>query len=180
MLPYITNPFRFGNQYNISNMGLNSVGTDIRGTAATPATSFAWPTANLAMYFPFQVFRPATIIRIAINNGNAVAGNVDAGIYDFGGAKIVTKGSTAQVNITNIQFLDITDTLLNPGLYYMALALSNITGTVAGWTGLTQMVMQGAGCLQQASAFPLPTTITRAVFNQTVAPMINLTQTIDI
>lgn len=162
------------NATTIGTFSRQSIGLDLRGHAASTSTSTAWPSANLAIYIPVEIYQVVTIVKMAVNNGTAVSGNIDVGIYDVGGAKLVTKGSTAQAGTSAIQIFDITDTLLLPGLYYMAVALDNTTGTLAGWTVATQ-VAQSMGAFQQASAFALPTSsATFAAFAQTFMPMVTM------
>lgn len=156
----------------LSTLTLGGLGVPLRAIAATLNASIAWPVANLAIYEPSIIYQPLTIVKMSILNGTAVSGNVDIGIYDAGGAKLVTAGSTAQAGTSAIQTFDITDTLLRPGLYYMALALDNTTGTVEGVSGLTAIDAEILGVMQQASAFAMPSPATFAAFAQTLLPFI--------
>ena len=163
------------NQISIGSFSPESIGLELMSTGVTASTSFAWPTANLALYIPVEVYTPILIAKMSINNGATVSGNVDVGIYDVGGAKLVTMGSTAQSGVSAIQTFDIADTLLLPGLYYMALAIDNTTSTIAGWTGAIAIECEAMGVFQQASAFALPSPATYAANTQTVMPLISMT-----
>jgi hypothetical protein len=53
-------------------------------------------------------------------NGATASGNMDVGIYDYAGTRLVSSGSTAQSGTSAFQDFDITDTLLGPGIFYLA------------------------------------------------------------
>lgn len=95
------------------------------------ATSAAWPTANLALYIPFTLTEWATAYQLLWWVGGTSSGNIDVGIYDAQKNRIVSAGSTAMSATTNtVQELNITDTLMAPGRYFLAAACDNNTGTV--------------------------------------------------
>lgn len=123
------------------------------------STSGAWPTANTALFMPMLVPRPFIFKQVGLFNGATVSGNVDMGIYDPAGIRLVSSGSVAQAGTNVTQTIDITDTPVNPGLYYLAIALNNGTGTTFRWTAVTN-VWRAAGILAMASAFNLPATAT--------------------
>jgi hypothetical protein len=123
--------------------------------------SAAWPTANLAFYYGVVVLRPLTIYQIGTSNGATASGNVDVGIYDFAGNRLVSSGSTAQSGTSVGQVFDITDTVLTPGNYFLAMAVDNITATFFRVSPSTEQ-LRCNGVYQQASAFPLPSTATFA------------------
>jgi hypothetical protein len=110
-----------------------------------------------------------------VNNGTVVTGNIDVGIYDASGNRLVSAGSTVQAGTSAIQIFDITDTLLKPGLHYMAIALSNNTGTLAGWSVGNAVDGRPFGLAQMASAFALPNPATLASYAQTFIPMVSMT-----
>jgi hypothetical protein len=127
-----------------------------------PSTgSAAWPSANLAFYWPFVLSSGVTVYQLAWMVGGTQNGNIDIGIYTKEGARILSIGSTAMGAINVLQVIDIADTPLGPGEYHLAGACDSATGTV-------QRVAPGfatarmTGILQQASAFPLPATATFA------------------
>ena len=162
---------RLVNQISIATFSPESIGGSF---APQFTTSFAWPSANLAIYIPVEIYEPVTVVKMAVNNGSVVSGNIDVGIYDALGNKLASAGSTAQTGTSAIQIFDITDTLLLPGLYYMAVALDNTTGTLAGFQSGTAQVLEGAGLFQQASAFALPSPATYAAMAQTVVPLVSM------
>lgn len=152
---------------------LLSVGVTF-GVSNVSQSSQVWPLANLAIYIPFVVGLPYLAVKMGVNNGTVVSGNVDVGIFDQGGNKIVTMGSTAQAGTSVQQVFDITDTLLLPGRYYMALACSNVTSTFICDKPIAAL-LSSMGMLQQATALPLPTTTaTFAKLANPIMPMMTI------
>lgn len=121
-----------------------------------------WPSANQAFFVPIVVPRSLTVVKMFWVNGAAVSGNVDTGIYDVAGNRLVSIGTTAQAGTSAIQIVDTTDLALAPGRYYLALACDNTTATFArsGTPGAT--MIRAAGCYQMATAFVLPDPVTFA------------------
>jgi hypothetical protein len=140
------------------------------GISTSPAST-AWPTANTAVYIPFRVFAPFLVAQIAWANGSAVSGNIDAGIYDAVGTRLVSAGSTVQSGAAAVQTVDITDTWIGPGLFYLALALDNTTGTITGQAAGLQR-LRAIGLVEMASAFPLPATATFAALTGNLLPLV--------
>lgn len=117
--------------------------------------SIAWSAANRAVYIPFRLPTVITATIMFLFNGAAVNGNLDIGIYDEGGTRLISSGAVAQAGISQIQSVDITDTRFGPGLFYMALALDNNVGTVYQ-SGPGTVRLRAAGCVMEEGAFPLP------------------------
>lgn len=119
--------------------------------------------ASKASIVPFTLEERSIIYQISWWNGPTASGNIDAGIYDRYGNKIITTGSTVQTGATTIQLVDITDTPLAPGYYFMAITIDNTTGNLYSTTGGNNPNLFCSPCYGYAemlSAFPLPTTIT--------------------
>lgn len=94
------------------------------------AGSTAWPTANKAFFFPFRLTEWATAYQLLFWVGATSSGNLNVGIYDNEFNLIVSAGSTAMsATVNTVQELNIADTVLPPGDYYLAVAVDNITGT---------------------------------------------------
>lgn len=159
----------------INSSGPHSFGQAMGLTTANNYTSHAWPSANSAIYVPFVVAYPVTIVKIFWQNGSAVSGNIDVGIYGQDGTRLVSIGSTAQSGTTAVQSVDITDTTLSQGLYYMAMALDNATGQIYSIIPLAAAVVRSAGVYSQATAFALPSTATYAGNTLAIIPKIMLT-----
>jgi hypothetical protein len=134
-----------------------------------------WPLANLAMYFPIVTRREITLYQLGWQNGGAVTGHVDVGVYDNNQNRLVSAGSTVQSPISTIQLVDIADTTLPPGVYYLAMVADtgtgqNFRGTTVG-SGNTG-TLRACGAAQQATAFPLPSTATFAAITQIMVPLV--------
>ena len=161
-----------GNLITITSASPESVGAPVNiGTLA----SATWPTANKAIFMPFRVFHSQgiTVLVLAWMNGATATGNVDMGIYDAAGTKLVSTGSTAQSGTSTIQQVDVTDTLLGPGLYYFALALSSTSGTTIR-SSILLLSHKLLGQAEVTSALPLPATVTFATITSAYLPLVQL------
>ena len=90
-----------------------------------------------------------------------IPGHMDMGIYDQKGNRIVSGGSTAISAGTGPKKVDITDTYLNPGTYFLAVAMDNTTVAVAQ-SAMNTEPQRVLGVQQMASAFALPAVATFA------------------
>jgi hypothetical protein len=126
----------------------------------------------MAIYIPFRVFEETTFKRILFVPSVAT-GNVDIGIYDAFGTKIITTGSFAKP--AGITATVIADTVLTPGLYYMALAHDGTSSFIAYAIGAG---LAGKnfwfGIRKQAAAFPLPATAAFADSTDDYIPLIGI------
>lgn len=133
----------------------------IYGPAANFVSAAAWPAANRALYIPFTVSRTVTAYKMAFEVA-AQAGNCDVGIYDYLGNRLVSAGSTT-VGPAGLQVIDITDTVLTPGVYYMAMNCDTTTTLTIPRANPLAAILQMCGMQQQAvGAVTLPTTATFA------------------
>jgi hypothetical protein len=149
----------------ISPWSYQSVGIMFKN-AAQIAQSQNYIAVGMVVYVPFWVPESVTFTKMWWANGTAVAGNYDVGIYATDGTLLVSSGSTAAANANNLQSVDITDTTVARGTYYMAI--------VSDTSGTTQKIMsalpaagipQSFGLLQQASVtLPLATNASPATF----------------
>lgn len=119
-------------------------------------TSTTWPALNRAQFVPFLVLAPFTVRQVFWVNGATVNGNVDLGVYrENGGSPLVSAGSTVQSGVSVIQSVDVTDTLLAPGAYYMALTSSSGTATfLARSANIDTITRRALGMLAQSSFGP--------------------------
>jgi hypothetical protein len=131
-------------------------------------------TANLAVYIPFWVPVPMTILKMGWGNGSAAAGNLCAGIYKPDGTRLVTTGSTAQSGTATLQVVDVTDTFLMRGLYYLALNSDTSAATQKVIAVLPAAgIAQSLGLLQQAvGAVALPDPATFAKYASAFVPLV--------
>ena len=160
-----------GPRVNISTLHPESVGASV---AAAGQVSTTYPVANLAIFMPFRIGIPITVKQLFSYNGLVAAGNIDMGIYDRNGVRLVSAGSTAQAGTSDLQAFNITDTQIGPGLFYIAIAKDDIVGTLIRITTGASWNWQVLGLAQQASAFPLPATATFAAYGQLLCPFIGL------
>lgn len=132
--------------------------------------STAWPSADLAIFIPVRVFSPVTVCKLVVGAGSTAAGNFDVGIYDSSGNRLVASGATAKQASVE-QVIDVTDTPLAPGLYYLALAADGTNNYIC-WVPSTEQKTKMMGLLQAASSYPLPATATYAACSNAPIPAI--------
>lgn len=133
--------------------------------------SAAWPSASLAIYIPFRSAIPVLVTHMLVLNGSTVNGNVDIGIYDTAGTRLVSTGAVAQSGVSTVQSIDITDTLIGPGQFYLAMSHSSGTATTLRMP-ITADFLRVFGCAMEASAHPLPATATFTTIDQAYLPII--------
>jgi len=132
---------------------ITSVGYFLAGTAAASNNYIA---VNTGVFIPFGLSEPCTFTKVFWGNGTAVAGNIDAGLFNEDGSLIVAAGSTVQTTTGTLQVVDITDTTLARGRYYLGITsdTSGITQKVLATTGQVAGVCQALGLLQDTSCAP--------------------------
>lgn len=146
--------------------GVLSTATELGGSFfVTPTASTAWPLANLAIFCPIRAPLPVTIYKLTIGAGATATGNFDVGVYDSAGNRLVSSGSTPKsANVE--QIIDVTDTRIGPGLYYLALSADGTINfgmrAAAGTTPVPSQKIRLLGIMEMTSAFPLPAVATYA------------------
>lgn len=141
--------------------------------AVVPASA-AWPTANKAFYIPFALEVTANIQKVWVANGATASNNFDVGVYTEDGTKLYSTGSVAQSGTNTLQTVTPTAFLLNPGRYYIGMAMNGTTGTVFRY-GVTAQGLSTMGILTQTSAFALPAVATFASASaETYVPLFGL------
>lgn len=166
-------PYRHApqNAVTLSTEHAQSMGLTIRSGCATAPASAASP-ANRAYYIPFVVYKPFTVKQMWTFNGATASGNLDVGVYDSNGTRLVSNGAAAQSGTSTLQVFNITDITIQAGQYYMAVSNSSATATYFRYS---MTVTQQTGMLIQDTAHPLPATATFAAAITTVIPIIGLT-----
>jgi hypothetical protein len=138
--------------------------------------SAAWPSANRAIFIPLYLSAPFVVATAFWANGGTASGNIDVGVYDVAGTRLGSIGTTAQSGTSTVQSASLA-LALAPGVYFLAIAMDNTTGTVRainiGNTSL--LLMEVCGIQQMASAFVLPSTATFANPASAFIPFIGLT-----
>jgi hypothetical protein len=96
-------------------------------------------------------------------NGSAAGGGVDCGIYSTAWARLVSTGAQTGSGNSLWQWIDVTDTPLGPGKYYLAHSRDNITGNRAMRWGngypATHLALLGVQD-STTDAYPLPDPLT--------------------
>jgi hypothetical protein len=140
------------------------------GTSQAWNGGAVWPVANTAIFVPVLVPFRARIFQLGIYNGAAVSGNVDVGLYDEQGKRLISSGSQVQAGVSALQMFDVADTDVGPGLIYIASVLSNIVGAVFRSAPPAQL-LRALGVRQQTlGALPLPANATFETLTQQFVP----------
>lgn len=150
------------------------VGDAILSLGSTQTTAAVWPTALRAIYLPIMVPFPLTVYKMAWANGATVAGNVDVGIYDVNGARLVSTGMVAMAGVSVLQVADIADTALLPGNYFLAMNSDSATATFSRSSSVEGVTGRACGMQQEAIVSPgtLPATSTPAIFTSPFVPLL--------
>jgi hypothetical protein len=127
-----------------------SIGTMLAAIASIAPASGAWVTAQTGLYVPFTIEASFTAKKMFWYNGATASGNIDVAIYNDSGARQVSQGSTAQSGINAIQEVDIGDTVLAPGRYWMAIA-GGATSLTFFAVLPTLAMLRALGCYTQAA-----------------------------
>lgn len=162
------------NRVTITTASVESVGVEAVTAGFIFTSTAAWPAANQAIFVPFVVYTTLTAVKMFVANGATVSGNIDVGIFDTGGHRLVSAGSSAQAGTSGLQVFDVTDTTLQPGSYYFGVAMDNTTGTLTSAAPAVG-ICSAFGLLSQASAFALPDPVTFAAAASAYVPLVGLT-----
>lgn len=150
------------------------VGQLFHSTAASNTTSITYPGASRALAVPFEIAYPFLVRKVFWLNGTtASTDSADVGVYTEAGARLVSGGGTAISGTNSMQEVDVTDTLLRPGRYWLAYAQNGVTATPYGFS-TTAAVWRACGAAQMASAYVLPSTFTPAAVAGTTIPLFGI------
>ena len=137
-----------------------SIGNPVRGAgreALGSIASIAWTANNLAYYYPFRLTTHETAYQLLFWVGATSSGNIDVGIYDDQYKRIVSAGTTAMsATVNTVQELNIADTALKPGNYFLGASCSTTAGTTFGVIMNDEWAMSALQIYEQATALPLP------------------------
>jgi hypothetical protein len=109
-----------------------------------------------------------------------LSGNWDLGVFQWAsGKKVWSIGGRAQSSgtINTVEVISINagaGVRLEPGLYYLGIAMDNTTGTFFRLSLSSAQVPGGGGAAQQASAYPLPDPLTPAAMASAYIPICGL------
>ena len=149
--------------------------SQLLGASRAQTASVAWPSANLAIFVPVLLGERCIAYKMVVGAGSTAAGNFDVGIYDSGGNRLVSSGATAKgASVEHVA--DITDTVLGPGLYYLAMAADGTNNySMVNPSGTSPIPLQKArlyGTLEAASSYTLPSTATMVARTTAPVPLI--------
>lgn len=138
-------------------------------------TASTWPGAPMSHAWPFVISHPFLVRKVFwVNGTNATTDSADVGVYDAALTLLVAGGGTAIASANVVQEVDVTDTLLKPGRYFMAYTQNGTTATVVSHA-LTSANARAMGLFQQtASAYPLPNPFVSAVLGSIQLPVFGI------
>ena len=116
------------------------LGTEIAALAIVAPVGAAYPD-GIAFYIPVRVESTITAKTLGCSVTNAgTSAQIDMGIYNSSGTRLVSKGLTNADATGSFQNFDITDTVLLPGLYYVGIVGTNNSAAHQGlrFTGTLQ------------------------------------------
>lgn len=128
--------------------------------------SGAWPSANDPCAVPFTINDAMVVTHLGWRNGSGAGSNHDIGIYDENWKRLVSAGSSASGSSSLWQFINVTDTAIPAGRYYLVKVIDATTANRARYwshaatVGFTTML----GLKETATdSFPLPDPLTNMV-----------------
>lgn len=161
---------QFDSDTILSSVGPTSIVGDLAvATSQAFNTSAVWPAANRALFVPVWINRQATVYKMSFVVATQ-SGNYDIGLYDEFGHRLVR--ATAAVPVAGIAIADVADTVIGPGVYFLALNIDNVVASVRR-LAIGALVTQLSGCMQQAvGALTLPDPFTLAAMASAYVPVI--------
>ena len=155
---------------------VNSIGVDLASLAVAAPASATF-TATRTLYVPFGISESLTVAQVFWFNGATVGGGreVDCGVMNESGTRQIASGSTVTAGANAIQSVNVTDTVLAAGRYYLALSDNATAATFFAWAigGSAQGKLFG---LAQESTNPIPATATMVTYVLgTVLPVFGFT-----
>lgn len=162
------------NEHIITPMSYCSLGVDMAGMVSANFVSTTYPTASLAIAVPFEIAGSFLVRKVFWFNGTTVGtNNADVGVYAEDGRLLIAGGGTLTAGASATQEVDVTDTLLKAGRYWLAYSQNGTTPTPIACTNAAG-ITRAMGVAQMATAYPLPATFTPAVHVSGVIPMMGI------
>jgi hypothetical protein len=137
--------------------------------ASAASGSTLWPSANKPIAVPFRVFVGMTVYQLGwVNGSGTMTDSFDIGVYDASWNRKVSGGGTARGTLSTTQWVDVTDTFLQVGKYYLVGAGNGITAgqftSYISVSGQTVTLNASLGFFDSATnAYPLPDPLTNMV-----------------
>lgn len=135
------------------------VGPGFQGTSANTIG-----TSNIAVCGAFTTQIPVTVSTVAVHV-NVASGNMDAGIYDIKGNRLISNGGVAVPAAGRAQVAMSSKYNLAPGIYWMCISVDNTTATLSSATGASSQFSGYQSCA--GSNYPLPATLSFPCGNTT-------------
>lgn len=162
------------NEHIITPLSFCSLGVDMAGMVGANFASGTYPAANRALACPFEIAAPFLVRKVFWFNGaTTTSTSADVGVYTEAGALVVSGGGTAISGANATQEVDVTDTVLKPGRYWLAYAQNGTTATPM-LSATAAAVLRAMGCAQMASAYVLPSTFTPAAVASAAFPLMGI------
>lgn len=147
--------------WTIPSFSIDTLSSGWVAPQAAMGTAVAWGTANRAIYSPVRVPRACVVRELAAGVGSTATGNIDIGLYTVGGIRLVSAGSQTKL-ASQMQVVDVTDTTIGPGLYYLGLNNDTTTDTFVAWNDGAPLASARGTLAEAVGAVTLPSTATWA------------------
>lgn len=121
--------------------------------------STAHQVAQGCIALPFRSQEGMVVTHLGWQNGSAAGSNHDIGIYTTAFVRLVSSGSTLGSGNSLWQWVDVTDTALNPGqIYYLVKSVDATTANRIMAPNIGNTILLDMAGVQTSSAdnFPLP------------------------
>lgn len=149
-----------GNRYLLPTIDTNTAWSRIIGASAATGNGSTYPKADLAIYVPVRI-SSSVIVRKLYAHITTAAGNVDLGIFDLAGTKLLSTGAVAA---STSGVFDVTDTLFHQGIYYLGITATSTSLAIAAAQTAAPFSAAVGVCTEQLSAgAALPGTATLSV-----------------
>lgn len=162
----------------ISTYSTYVLGPNIAGVALGAPVGSNSVTAGRALILPLNLPEPVVIQKVFWITGDAGSGSalIDIGVYDETYNLIVSAGGVALgATATTLFDSTITTTRLGRGQYYIAIVVDTAGTFLTNSLGVSA-AMRASGQMMQASAYPLPATLTPVVVNTSLIPAFGISQ----
>lgn len=173
-LPILGSEFPRPNNHMIASWSPECLGWELGGMTTSFATG-TYTTASTAIAIPLVITHPFVVRKVFWHNGTtATTDSADVGVYTEAGARLVSGGGTAISGAASVQEVDVTDTALKPGRYWLAYVQNGTTATPVRCAFGSAAVARMIGSAGMASAYPLPSTFTFAAATILTLPMFGI------
>jgi hypothetical protein len=147
----------------------SGIGNEVALNEISATANATWPVNNLALYLTFSLFDDITVIGLGHFQGIAASGNYDIGIYDKGGTRLVSLGSTAVGSTNTNKVVSVTPILLPKGFYLFGYSFSSTTNQVSRFNPAAGL-LAAWGQREESNAVPLPATATFVINSRAYFP----------